>query len=84
MFSALDLPHDVPHFIDVVSTEEGRPEFRLATESTLFRYDSLRVSSETYRLRVLLSGDNVKPVQICLSFKWSGDWNEFEITRLND
>jgi hypothetical protein len=34
----------------------------------------------TYRLTVLVTGDGVKPARMSLSFKWTGVWDQFEVS----
>jgi hypothetical protein len=79
-YIALDLPAQVPHFIDVVSTRETSTQFLPAIDPILQRYLTLLKSTGTFRFTVLLSGENVRPVQIRLSFKWTGKWDEFEVS----
>ena len=79
-YTALDLPTDVPFFVDVVATREVSSSFKPAVQWILFRHEALFGSPGTYRLTVVVSGDGVKPAWIQLAFKWSGDWEAFEVS----
>lgn len=78
-YTALDLPKDVPHFVDLLSTRQGSKSFDLAIQLKLFRHEALLVSAGTYRLTIVVSGDGVRPEWIWLSFTWSGDWDGFKL-----
>lgn len=78
-YEALDLPKDVPHFVDVVSTREVSKSFRLETQVTLMRYEMLLNTKGTYRVTIVVSGDGVEPARIQLSFEWDGSWDNFEV-----
>jgi hypothetical protein len=75
---AEDLPHGVANFVDVISTREGNPTFRIHGRVFPFRYEHLLSDYARYRLTVWVTGDNVKPVKIKLFFSWKGAWNAFE------
>ena len=79
-YIALDLPKDVPHFVDVLSTCEGSKSFNLELQLKLFRHEALLGSAGTYRFTIVVSGDGVRPEWIWLSFNWSGDWDGFKLT----
>ncbi len=78
-FAALDLPTDVPFFVDILSTRPTSLAFKPHVELIPMRYEQLFLTSGTYRLTVLISGDGVKPARIRLVFKWSGDWEHFDV-----
>jgi len=79
-YTALDLPKDVPHFIDILSTREADPSKFIPTiEVMLLRYVSLIQTHGTYRLTIAVSGDGVQPAWIKLSFRWSGVWNQLAV-----
>jgi hypothetical protein len=79
---ALDLPKDVPHFIDVLSTRESSKDFQLHLAFLPHRYQHLLSATETYRLTVLVTGDGLKPAKMSISFKWTGVWDQFEVFAL--
>jgi hypothetical protein len=81
-YGALDLPQDIPHFVDVLSVRAVSAEFLPGIESKLFRYEELYRRTGTFRFTVAVSGDGVKPAWIRLWFKWSGVWDQCEIVRL--
>jgi hypothetical protein len=78
---ALDLPVGVPHFVDVVSMREIAKSFLLSTPLILMRYQALLASTGTFRLSVLISGENVRPTSLRLVFTWSGAWDAFQVSR---
>ncbi len=79
-YAALDLPKDVPQFINVLCTREDSPRFTpsIVPGMLLFRYDSFLSSPGTYRFTVIVSGDGVRPASIGLRLKWTGKWDQFE------
>ena len=77
--AALDLPKNVPHFVDVVSTRETSTSFKPETDGLLFRHMALFDSPGTYRFTVVVSGDGVNPVWIRLLFVWSSKWDDFQV-----
>lgn len=75
-FAAFDLPRDVPHFVDIISTRPTSPAFALATKVTPLRYTQLLQTPGTYRFTVVVSGDGVKPATIHPIVSWSGLWDQ--------
>jgi hypothetical protein len=71
-YSAIDLPKDVPHFIDVVSTRPVSNSFKPHIHPVPMRYQQLFATQGTYRLTIRVSGDGVEPASSSLWFKWSG------------
>ena len=78
-YGAVDLPHDVSQFVDVVSTIESEASFRPHISVPLYRHDRLFASPGTYRFSILVTGDNVKRDIIRLSFKWNGQWDKIDV-----
>ena len=78
-YEALDLPHTVPHFIDVVSPRSVSTTFLPALSLHLYRYEHLFATPGTYRFTVLVSGDGVKPATLRISFEWTGQWDQFKV-----
>jgi hypothetical protein len=76
---ALDLPQHVPFFVDVVSTRQTATSFAPALAFTPYRYHHWFSTPGTYRFTILVTGDNVKPARLSISFKWTGVWDEFEV-----
>jgi hypothetical protein len=83
-FAPLDLSQNVTHVVDVLSTREVSPSFKLETLCILKRYEELMRTHETYRLTVLVSGDGVRPASMKLIFKWTGVWDGFEVSQDKD
>ena len=80
-YGPLDLPRQVPQFVDVVSTRDSEKDaFRLEIAFTPFRFRRLLSTRGTYRLTILVSGDGVRPEQIQLCFTWSGTWNDVKVS----
>ena len=80
-YASLDLAKDVPHFVDVVSTREGTPPFKLEVESKLLRHEPLLRTPGIYRLTMVVSGDGVRPERLWLFFQWDGKWDGFVVRR---
>jgi len=76
-FAAIDLPHDVPQFVDVVSTRSTSHTFAPAVRLTPFRYKELFEGTGVFRFRVQVSGDGVKPVWGQVILHWDGTWDKF-------
>jgi hypothetical protein len=79
-YRALDLPKDVPQFIDIVSTRKPEIDYEIKTKPHLYRYESLFKEHGKFQYTVLVSGDNAKPKSTKIIFEWSGDWDNFEVT----
>lgn len=77
---ALDLPRDVPRFVTVLSTRETSKEFHPHLPIVTYTMQRLLAEIGTYRLTVLVTGDGVKPARMSLSFKWTGVWDQFEVS----
>lgn len=77
--SAFDLSQDVPFFIDVVSTREKAISFQPALAFTPYRFQHLFSPPGIYRFTILVTGDNIKPARLSISFKWTGVWDQFEV-----
>jgi hypothetical protein len=77
--SPLDLPKNVPHYVDIVSALQRTATFVPAIPAVPFRYESLWQSSDTYRFTVMVSGDGVKPASVGIRFKWIGAWDRIEV-----
>ena len=75
-FSAFDLPRDVPHFIDIISTRPISRAFQLAIKRMPLRYAQLVLTPGVYRFTVVVSGDGVKPVTIRPIVRWTGTWDQ--------
>ncbi len=75
-FGAFDLPWDVPHFVDVISTRPTSPAFSLATKVTPLRYTQMLLTPGVYRFTIVVSGDGVKPATIRPSVSWNGVWDQ--------
>lgn len=75
-FSALDLPRDAPHFVDIISTRGTSTAFALATKVTPLRYTNMLATPGIYRFTVIVSGDGVKPGTIRPAVSWAGAWDQ--------
>jgi hypothetical protein len=75
-FAAFDLPRDVAHFVDIMSTRPTMPAFMLATHVTPLRYAELVKTPGTYRFTVVVSGDGVRPATIRPIVSWNGVWDQ--------
>jgi hypothetical protein len=77
-FGALDLPRDVPHFVDVFSVRPTSPAFIPTTKVTPLRYGTLLLTPGVYRFTIVVSGDGVKPATIRPSVSWNSVWDKVE------
>ncbi len=76
----LDLPNGVAQFVDVISTRkpQGQPaSFRPEIQVMPLRYFDLFQRHGTLRFTVQVSGENVKPVTLRITFCWQGLWDGF-------
>lgn len=78
-YTAIDLPQEVPHFIDVLSTRAVSASFLPTLSLQLFRYERLFAMHGVYRFTILVSGDGVKPASLQVSFDWFGQWDKFNV-----
>jgi hypothetical protein len=92
-FDAISLPKGVDQFIDVVAVGKLLP-FAPPSESanklptfpkpqwavTLVRYSKLLERRDTYQLTVLVAGDGVMPISRRIIVKWSGVWDEIDVS----
>jgi hypothetical protein len=78
-FAAIDLPPDVPQFVDVVSTRSISKQFRPLISAIPMRYEALFWETGVFRFQVLVSGDGVKPVRTQLVLHWDGIWDKFRV-----
>ncbi len=78
-FTAIDLPRDVPQFVDIVSTRSIFHTFAPAIRLVPFRYKELFEETGVFRFRVQVSGDGVDPVSDQVILHWEGTWNKFRV-----
>lgn len=78
LYGPIDLPKDVVHFIDLVTVRSISGEYRLGIKTIPFRYAHLLRENGTYRFKVQVSGENVKPKFISVDFSWNGVWDQYE------
>jgi len=76
----LDLPKDVPQFIDLVTVRDHSSEFRIEIKPVPLRYAGFFRDKGTFRFTVQVSGENVKPEFISVDFTWNGAWDKYEAT----
>lgn len=74
----IDLPKGVPQFIDLVTTRDHSSEFRISIKPVPLRYVGFFQDKGTFRFRVQVSGENVKPAFISVDFTWGGTWDKYE------
>ena len=72
-FDAFDLPRKVPHFVDIMSTRQTAPGFKLETKVIPLLYKQMLVTPGIYRFTVVVSGDGVKPAHINPIVSWNGN-----------
>jgi hypothetical protein len=77
----IDLPSGVSQFVDVISTDKAVPTaYHVYLSFGPHRYIELFDSKpKTLRLTVLVTGDGAARGQTTIVFKWSGQWDTFEV-----
>jgi hypothetical protein len=79
-FKGIDLPYGVSLYFVVFSTRETEPnKIKLHFHSTPFRYFNLIDNKGTYRITIMVSGDNVIPIFYKLILEWRNQWDNFDI-----
>jgi hypothetical protein len=78
-YAAIDLPRDVPQFVDIVSTRSISKEFTPVIWLVPLRYKALFQETGVFRFRVQVSGDGVKPVWGQVTLHWDGTWDKFRV-----
>jgi hypothetical protein len=74
-FAAADISPKVPFFVDLVSTREAAPEFRIHVASLPYRYEQIQREPRIYRLTLRVTGDNVAGSDLRIDWPWTGVWN---------
>ncbi len=83
-FDSVDLPFGVAQFVDVVSTRNQKnvtSVFKPEIQIIPMRYINLFSEQGTFRFRVQISGENVKPVFLKIVFRWAGVWDGYTAER---
>lgn len=77
---AIDLPHGVSQYVDVVATDQQLQNFLPQISPLPIRYkDLFDVTLKTLRFTVQVSGDGVDPEFIRIVFVWKGNWDSFDV-----
>lgn len=81
-YNAIDLPSGVTQYLDVLSTRDFPVSagFRLQTRFKPFRELGLGSKPGTYRLTIMVSGDNFSPKTHRLVFQWTGTWDAISVS----
>ncbi len=79
-FRPVDMPKDISQFVDIVSTRRPESDYKVMTNTHLYRYEPLFKEHGKFRYTVVVSGDNVKPVSAKVVFEWGGDWDNFAVS----
>jgi len=79
VYAALDLPRDVPQFVDVFSTRSTSKRFAPSICVLPLRYEGLFQETGVFRFHVQISGDGVEPVQRQITLHWEGNWEKFRV-----
>ncbi len=74
-FEALDLPKDVPHFVDVVSSRQTSEALQPSVRSWPARYQGVFSDPGEYRVTIVVCGDGVPPKRRRLLLSWPGTWD---------
>jgi len=75
----IDIPFGVNQYIDVLKTQSYGPTnmFIPCLEFTPSRYMDMLSRVGTYRLTIMVTGDEVPPATIKIRFTWTGQWDDF-------
>ena len=80
--AAIDIPKGVRQFVDVLFAASSQPNvFTPCVEFTPLRYSELIGKAGTFRLTVMVAGDELLPAELKLIFTWKGQWNTFTATQ---
>jgi hypothetical protein len=76
-FQPIDLPKQVPHFIDLVSTRDFPDDapLKMEVEVTPFRLEDFGKGSALYRFKLLVAGDNFDPVPLTVMVDKGAGWD---------
>jgi hypothetical protein len=80
-WGALDLAQEAPFFADLLSTRSVAKPFWPTVRVMPYRVVPTLEAHGTYRFTIVLTGDNVRPAQVRIVFKWTGVWDQFEVAR---
>jgi hypothetical protein len=70
----VDLPKDVPQFVDVISVRENSMDFQAEVGGIrLYRHETLWREKGTFRATVSVGGDNLRPAEEQICFSWDGN-----------
>lgn len=58
-----------------------KSNFKLLTQITPLRYKELENQVGEYRYTIWVTADGVKPISIKLIFKWTNNWQKFEVSK---
>jgi len=77
--SRIDLPGNVPQYVNLLFAAEGENRLRLLSDSVPRRYDDLFQAPGRYRLRVAVSAEGLATEQAEVEVDWSGRWDGLEL-----
>ncbi len=80
-YRPVDLPNGVVQFVDLLSTRSDAEEFQPAIRPFPYAYRGLFREHGQFRFTVQVSGENVAPTRIRITFDWLGGWNDFSVQR---
>ena len=76
---AIDIPDGLSAFFDVLYTRSDNDQFYWCfSAKEPKRYLPLRNQKDDFIFTILVAAENTAPEKIKLTFKWRGDWKNFE------
>lgn len=77
---AIDIPHGVKQYIDLVATIDSNNMYKPQIKPTPLRYKELFSNvQKDLRFTIQVSGDGLDPVIIKVVFCWKGNWDDFDV-----
>jgi hypothetical protein len=74
-FAPRDIPKGINQFFDIVGVFKNRPGWRFAFGENFSSHRELAHYRGTYRFKVLVTGDGVKPAGRKIDVTYNGEWN---------
>ncbi len=74
-----DIPPKMSFFFDVFQVSECDPRFVPSTTIQPLTWNDQLRDKGKFRLSVLLTGENLEPVQFSISFDWKGSFDDFAV-----
>jgi hypothetical protein len=77
--SEIDLPGDVPQYVNLLFAVEGENRLRLLRDAVPHRYQDLFEAVGRYRLRVAVSAEGIATGTAQVDVEWTGHWDGLDL-----